>query len=73
MSRGASYGFPEAWTPGTRSVDDSDVRVVYGGSDIFGFTMVTGDVGADGVEELLISEMGQDRVWILDPSVLFPD
>ena len=71
---GAIYGFQEVWTPGTRSIDDSDVRVVYGeaGSEL-GRALMLGDVDADGTEELMVSEPGLDRVWVLDPSALFPD
>ena len=51
---------------------DVDMTVGEAGSEL-GRTMTLGDIGADGTEELLISEPGTDRVWILDPSALFPD
>ena len=71
---GAIYGLPEVWTPGTRSADDADARVVFGeASGVLGYSMVLGDVGADGTERLLIADVGWDQVWVLEPSELFPD
>ena len=71
---GAIYGFREAWTPGTRSQDDGGVLVIRGlpGSE-FGRTMSYGDVGADGADDLLVSEPGFDRVWLIEPSAIFHD
>ena len=42
-------------------------------SSMFGYKVVSGDVGADGEVELLISEPGQDRIWVLSPSALFSE
>ena len=71
---GAIYGLAEVWTPGTRTTEDDDVWVVHGevGSQ-FGRAVILGDVGADGTDDLVIAGPGLDRVWIIEPSVLFTD
>jgi len=76
VDSGAVYGFKGAWLEGggVRSTDDLDVsRVTGSASGKFGYKVVSGDVGADGEVELLISEPGQDRIWVLSPSTLFPE
>jgi len=68
---GAVYGVSGPWTPGTRVVPGLTPAVYGESGGQLGLSMAVGDILNDGSVDIAISDHASDRVWLMDPSVLF--